>query len=60
MTKFLIVLLPGRKNFIQRGSGNGMLETANMKGEAAETWMGFLSIDEKDAACSVYMGSVML
>lgn len=37
-----------------------MLETANMKGEAAETWMGFLSIDEKDAACSVYMGSVML
>ena len=40
-----------------RASGNAVLETVNWKGQAAETWMGYLSDDEKDAACSVYTGS---
>ena len=43
-----------------RLSGTAILETTNMKGEAAETWMGFLSDDEKDASCSVYTGNVSL
>jgi len=43
-----------------RESGNGVLETANKKGEVAETWMGFLSNDEEDASCSVYTGKVIL
>jgi hypothetical protein len=43
-----------------RESGSAILATADMKGRSAETWMGFLSDDEKDAACSVYTGSVTL
>jgi hypothetical protein len=43
-----------------RESGNAVLETANKKGALAETWMGYLSNDEADAACSVYTGSVVL
>ncbi len=43
-----------------RESGNAVLETANKKGEVAETWMGFLSNDEEDASCSVYTGRVIL
>jgi hypothetical protein len=31
-----------------------------MKGHAAETWIGFLSNDEKNAANSVYTGRVEL
>jgi PPE-repeat protein len=43
-----------------RESGNAVLETANKKGALAETWMGYLSNDEADAACSLYTGSVVL
>lgn len=43
-----------------RQSGTGVLETINRKGQLAETWMGYLSNDEDDAACSVYSGSVVL
>ena len=43
-----------------RQSGNAVLETANRQGQLAETWMGYLSNDEDDAACSVYTGSVVL
>ena len=34
------------------------LETKSMKGAAAETWIGFLSNDEKIASDSVYCGSL--
>jgi hypothetical protein len=30
-----------------------------MQGVAAETWIGFLSHDEKDASDSVYSGQVL-
>ncbi len=43
-----------------RESGIGVLEAVQFNGKPAETWMGFLSDDEKDAACSVYTGRVML
>ncbi|KAA9038172.1 hypothetical protein FW778_15585 [Ginsengibacter hankyongi] len=43
-----------------RQSGNAILETPNRQGQLAETWMGYLSNDEDDAACSVYTGSVVL
>ena len=43
-----------------RASGNAVLETAENKGKLVETWMGYLSNDEDDAACSVYTGSVVL
>jgi len=43
-----------------RQSGNAVLETINRQGQLAETWMGYLSNDEDDAACSVYTGSVVL
>jgi hypothetical protein len=43
-----------------RLSGTAVLETAHIKGKAAETWIGFLSDNEQDAACSVYTGSVTL
>jgi hypothetical protein len=41
-----------------RKDRRAVLETAGMSGETAETWMGFLSNDEKDAANSVYTGKV--
>lgn len=37
-----------------RKDGQAVLETSNMQGQTAETWVGFLSHDEKDAANSVY------
>jgi hypothetical protein len=43
-----------------RNAGQSLLETSIMKGYAAETWMGFLSNDEKNAADSVYTGTVEL
>jgi len=43
-----------------RVSGNAVLETVNREGQAAETWMGYLSDDEEDAACSVYTGSLVV
>jgi len=43
-----------------RNEGQAFLETSIMKGNAAETWIGFLSHDEKNAADSVYTGAVEL
>jgi hypothetical protein len=43
-----------------RNAGQSLLETSIMKGYAAETWIGFLSHDEKNAADSVYTGTVEL
>ncbi|MGH2649380.1 MAG: DUF6266 family protein, partial [Ginsengibacter sp.] len=42
-----------------RAAGGATLITGNIKGQPAETWMGFLSNDEKDAANSVYTGSII-
>ena len=36
------------------------LETASMEGHNAETWIGFISDDEKDAANSRYIGTIYL
>jgi hypothetical protein len=43
-----------------REDGQALLETSGMEGETAETWMGFLSYDEADAADSTHCGSVDL
>ena len=43
-----------------RGAGVSTLPTGHIIGEQAETWMGFLSNDEKDASCSVYAGNIIL
>jgi Family of unknown function (DUF6266) len=43
-----------------RETGATTLDTRSMKGQPAGTWIGFLSNDEKGAANSVYMGSVIL
>jgi len=44
----------------KRNEGQAILETAVMKGYTAETWIGFLSNDERNAANSVYAGRVQL
>jgi hypothetical protein len=41
-----------------RSDGEAILHIGAMKGFAAETWMGFLSADEKDARNSVYTGEI--
>jgi len=43
-----------------RKDSHAVLETTNMRGEIAETWIGFLSNDEEDAADSAYCGRVDL
>ncbi len=43
-----------------RADGAAVLKTGILKGNTAETWLGFLSSDEKDAADSIYTGSVDL
>lgn len=43
-----------------RTDGQATLPASVMKGFIAETWIGFLSADEKDAANSVYAGKVDL
>ena len=43
-----------------RNAGQALLETGMMKGYPAETWIGFLSDDEGNAADSVYTGTVQL
>ena len=40
-----------------RADGKAILDTHFMQGVTAETWVGFLSHDEKDTSCSVYTGS---
>jgi hypothetical protein len=42
-----------------RKDGQAILKTQQMQGLAAETWIGFLSHDEKDASDSVYSGQVL-
>ncbi len=44
----------------ERADCQAMLITKGMQGYAAETWTGFLSNDEKDAANSVYTGKIQL
>jgi hypothetical protein len=41
-----------------RSDGEAILHKSAMKGFAAETWMGFLSADDKDAGNSVYTGGI--
>ena len=43
-----------------RADGQALLVTNQLQGYTAETWIGFLSHDEKDAASSAYAGSVEL
>jgi hypothetical protein len=43
-----------------RHAGQSLLETSIMKGYTAETWVGFLSNDERNAADSVYTGAIEL
>jgi hypothetical protein len=43
-----------------RADGQATLDTHNMQGLSAETWMGFVSADEANAADSVYTGSLNL
>jgi hypothetical protein len=43
-----------------RKDGEALLETTQDRGKIAETWIGFLSNDEEDAADSVYCGKVDL
>jgi hypothetical protein len=43
-----------------RKDGQAILEAYSMQGETAQTWIGFISSDEKDAADSVYCGKVMI
>ena len=42
-----------------RKDGEAILEIPQMQGTAAETWIGFLSNDEKDASDSAYSGEVL-
>ena len=62
----LVVYFPELKQAITsignatRNEGQAFLETSIMKGNAAETWIGFLSHNEKNAADSVYTGAVEL
>ncbi len=43
-----------------RSDSNAILDIAVMKDFSAETWIGFLSPDEKHASCSTYCGSFSL
>ncbi len=43
-----------------RAAGNALLNTQIFKGFTAETWIGFLSNDEKNASNSGYCGRVEL
>ena len=42
-----------------RKDGEAILQIPHMQGTAAETWIGFLSNDEKDASDSMYSGKVI-
>ena len=47
-------------NGAKRSDSIAILQTNKMKGFTAETWIGFLSNDEKDTANSEYTGSISL
>jgi hypothetical protein len=49
-----------QESMLPAAEGNAILETSKMKGLDAETWLGFLSNDEKDAGCSVCTGRIDL
>jgi len=61
----LVAFFPGSKQAVYKFSdatrkdGEAVLEMDSIKG-AAETWIGFLSADEKNAANSTYAGSILL
>jgi hypothetical protein len=61
----LVAFFPGTKQAVYKFSdttrkdGEAVLETDSIKG-AAETWIGFLSADETNAADSLYAGSILL
>jgi hypothetical protein len=62
----LVAYFPGDKTAIfsigaaMREDGQAMLPILHMQNQEAETWVGFLSNEEKDAADSVYSGKVIL
>ena len=62
----LITYFPAIKKMIYtlhaatRGSCRALLQINKMKGYTAETWVGFVSNDERDAGDSVYVGKVNL
>ncbi len=62
----LVAYFPNLKQVIfsvgtaTRSNHIAVLETNIMQGHSAETWMGFLSADEKNAADSVYTGRIEL
>jgi hypothetical protein len=62
-TAILVAYFPGGKDAVfqfseaTRSAGNAVLAMNRKKG-VAETWLGFLSADEKNAANSVYAGRV--
>ncbi len=62
----LVAYFPSVKQIIYtlsaavRAECKALLITNMMQSHAVETWIGFLSNDEKDAASSVYTGSVAL
>ena len=64
-TAILVAFFPGSKQAVYKFSeatrkdGKAVLEMDSIKG-AAETWIGFLSADEKNAANSTYAGSILL
>ncbi|ANE51013.1 DUF6266 family protein [Flavisolibacter tropicus] len=43
-----------------RSEGEALLQTNNLRGQKAETWMGFINEDATDASDSVYTGTVLL
>ena len=44
----------------RRAGGHAISCTSHFKNRVAETWMGFISKNEKDASCSVYTGRLNL
>lgn len=62
----LVAYFPGNKTAFftigaaMRKEGKAVLEIPNTAGKTAETWIGFLSIDKKDASGSVYSGKVAI
>jgi len=62
----LITYFPALKKMIYtlhaatRGKGSALLAMNTMRGYIAETWIGFVSHDEREAGDSVYTGKVIL
>jgi len=62
----LVAYLPALKRVVlspdagRRSDGTATLPAGDFAGYTVETWMGFVSKDERDAANSVYTGSIAL